>query len=46
MLIAHHSYLVIKAASGSFFLGNQALMWNSISQNALGDLGGTGGKRI
>lgn len=45
MLIAHHSYLVIKAASGSFLLGNQALVWN-ISQNVLGDLGGTGGKCI
>lgn len=46
MLIANHSYLLIKAASRSFLLGNQALVWNSISQNGVleGDLGGRGGK--
>lgn len=35
MLIANHSYLLIKAASRSFLLGNQALVWNSISQNGV-----------
>lgn len=35
MLIANHSYLLIKAASPSSLLGNQALVWNSISQNGV-----------
>lgn len=47
MLIANHSYLLIKAASRSFLLGNQALVWNSLPEmGAQGDLGGTGGKRF